>query len=130
METIEIPAHVDFSVGNIHFIGNVRVRGGVHPGFSVEAAGSIEIQRQCGESQHHRRREPDDPGHRLWPGRLPDPGRRQCPYRRCGQARVEVQGNLTVDNYLRHSHCDVGGLLEVTGQKATLWLARRMPSAE
>ncbi len=40
---MEIPGNVDFSVGNINFLGDVCVRGDVCSGFTVRATGSITI---------------------------------------------------------------------------------------
>lgn len=40
---IEVKGDVDFSTGNINFVGNVVVRGSVHPGFTVKAEGDVEI---------------------------------------------------------------------------------------
>ncbi|MBN6185803.1 DUF342 domain-containing protein [Aneurinibacillus sp. BA2021] len=39
----EVKEDVDFSVGNIDFIGNVVVHGNVHPGFTIQAGGDIRI---------------------------------------------------------------------------------------
>lgn len=41
---LEIPGNIDFSTGNIDFAGSVIVEGAVLSGFSVEAAGNIEIK--------------------------------------------------------------------------------------
>src|SRR5690606_15317621 len=38
-----VPGDVDFSTGNIDFIGSVKVMGSVRNGFSVKAAGNVEI---------------------------------------------------------------------------------------
>ncbi|MDU2066539.1 MAG: FapA family protein [Sporomusaceae bacterium] len=40
---IEIKGDVDLSTGNIDFIGSVTIRGSVQSGFSVKAAGDIEV---------------------------------------------------------------------------------------
>jgi uncharacterized protein len=42
-EVLTIPSDVDFSTGNIHFAGSLRVQGNVLAGFSVTATGSVEI---------------------------------------------------------------------------------------
>jgi uncharacterized protein len=42
-DVFEVKADVDFAVGNIEFLGNVRIRGNVQPGFRVVAAGDIEV---------------------------------------------------------------------------------------
>ena len=40
---MDIPGNVDFSVGNISFLGDVCIRGDVRSGFTVRATGSITI---------------------------------------------------------------------------------------
>ncbi|MDF2924697.1 MAG: polymerase [Paenibacillaceae bacterium] len=39
----EVNGDVDFNVGNISFVGTVVIRGNVHPGFSIKAAGDIRV---------------------------------------------------------------------------------------
>ncbi len=39
-----VPEDVDFSTGNIDFVGTVVVRGNVNPGFTVKAGQNVEIQ--------------------------------------------------------------------------------------
>lgn len=43
LNVLEIPRDVDVSVGNIHFNGNVIVRGNVLTDFIIEATGNVEI---------------------------------------------------------------------------------------
>jgi uncharacterized protein len=40
----EVNDDLDFSTGNIDFIGNVVIRGNVHPGFIIKAGGDVKIQ--------------------------------------------------------------------------------------
>ena len=40
---LDIPENVDFSTGNINFLGDVNVRGDVRSGFSVRAMGNIQV---------------------------------------------------------------------------------------
>lgn len=39
----EVNGDVDFNVGNINFVGTVVIRGNVHPGFTIRAAGDIRV---------------------------------------------------------------------------------------
>jgi len=41
---LEVNGDVDFSVGNIDFTGNVKIKGSIREGFRVVAAGSIEVK--------------------------------------------------------------------------------------
>ncbi|WCK52871.1 FapA family protein [Aneurinibacillus sp. Ricciae_BoGa-3] len=40
----EVNDDLDFSTGNIDFIGNVVIRGNIHPGFIIKAGGDVKIQ--------------------------------------------------------------------------------------
>jgi uncharacterized protein (DUF342 family) len=42
-DVFEVKSDVDFSVGNIEFLGNVKINGSVLPGFKIVAAGNIEV---------------------------------------------------------------------------------------
>ncbi|ASS75625.1 hypothetical protein CIG75_11915 [Tumebacillus algifaecis] len=42
-DVFEVNSDIDFSVGNIDFLGTVRIRGNVLPGFRIVAAGDIEV---------------------------------------------------------------------------------------
>jgi len=42
-EVLEVPGHVDYSLGHIDFIGSVKISGDVNKGFNVKARGSIEV---------------------------------------------------------------------------------------
>ncbi|MDR1649137.1 MAG: FapA family protein [Synergistaceae bacterium] len=48
---LEVNGDVDFSVGNINFTGSVKIKGAVREGFSVVAAGDIEV-REVVEGAH------------------------------------------------------------------------------
>jgi len=41
---LDIPGNVDFSVGNIDFLGDVRIHGDVCSGFTVKATGTINVE--------------------------------------------------------------------------------------
>lgn len=40
---LEVPGDVDYSMGNINFLGDVHVRGDITSGFTVRAAGNIQV---------------------------------------------------------------------------------------
>ena len=40
---MDIPGNVDFSTGNINFLGDVNIRGDVLSGFTVRAMGNIQV---------------------------------------------------------------------------------------
>jgi uncharacterized protein (DUF342 family) len=45
-DVLPIPKDVDFSVGNIKYTGDVHIKGGVMPGFTVETEGNVVINGQ------------------------------------------------------------------------------------
>jgi len=45
-DVLPIPKDVDFSVGNIKYTGDVHIKGGVMPGFTVETEGNVLINGQ------------------------------------------------------------------------------------
>jgi len=117
---VEVPSNVDYSVGNIKFIGSVRVRGNVMPDFIIEAERDIEIAGnvekatvRCG-------------GNLAIRGIVF--GQRECLIEAGGdavigavdQAEVRVQGNLEVNSYIRHSTVSIGGSLEVKAKKGNI----------
>lgn len=40
---LDVPGDVDYSIGNINFLGDVHVRGDITSGFTVRAAGNIQV---------------------------------------------------------------------------------------
>lgn len=40
---LDIPGNVDYSVGNINFLGDVHIKGDITSGFTVRAAGNIQV---------------------------------------------------------------------------------------
>lgn len=47
LEELRIKGDVDYSCGNIDFIGSVIVDGSVHPGFKIKARKNIEVKGNC-----------------------------------------------------------------------------------
>lgn len=120
LSTVEVPAHIDYSIGNIDFIGNVKVRGGVMPGFKVIAAGDIEIAGNvekasitCGGNLSIR-------------GIVF--GHEDCEIKVKGnaeinaidQATIEVGGSLVVHSYIRHCIVRAGEKIEVQEGKGSI----------
>jgi uncharacterized protein (DUF342 family) len=118
--SVEVPENLDYSVGNIKFIGSVHIRGHVMPDFSVEAEGNIEIDGnvekaivRCG-------------GNLAIRGIVF--GQKDCLIEVGGeaeigaidQADVMVRKSLTVANYIRHSNVSVGGDLTVKADKGNI----------
>jgi uncharacterized protein len=118
--TIDIPANVDYSIGNISFVGNVRIRGGVMPGFSVSTEGSIEIAGnvekatiQCGGNLDIR-------GLVFGQGACLLEVAGDASIGAVDQATLNIRGDLHVANYIRHCKVAVGGKIEVSGKKGNI----------
>ncbi len=120
LNTVEIPAHVDYSIGNIDFIGNLKIRGGIKPGFVVEARGDIEIADNVEQANI------------VCGGNLTVQGiifgHEDCKITVGGnaelhaidQAILEVQGDLVVSGYIRHCHVKAGSSIDLQGAKSSI----------
>ena len=118
--TIDIPANVDFSVGNINFIGNVRIRGGVMPGFSVIAEGAIEIAGNVEKANIKCGGNLDIHGLVFGQGHCEIESAGTATIGAVDQAVLTIRGDLNVMNYIRHCKVSVGGKVEVKGKKGNI----------
>ena len=122
---IEVPGHVDFSVGNIDFNGDVRVKGGVRDRFVIKATGSVSVGElieaatiECG-------------GTLLSQGGMA--GRMQGKIsvggdliiRYLDQVTGEVRGNLVTDREI--ANCDLVVHGDVRAQRASIIGGRMTP---
>jgi len=120
LSMVEIPENVDYSVGDISFIGNVRVRGGVLPGFSVEAQGNIEIGGNVEKAEIRCGGNLDIRGIVFGQGHCHIECQGNATAGAVDQAELEIYGDLTVANYIRHSRVLAGGKVQLTGKKGTI----------
>jgi uncharacterized protein len=118
--TVEVPAHVDYSIGSIDFIGNVRVRGDVMPGFTVKTKGNLEIAGNVEQANLEVGGNLDLRGIIFGQGNSKITVRGDARIGAVDQAEVRVQGHLKVNNYIRHSLILVGAALEVVGPKGNI----------
>jgi uncharacterized protein len=118
--TIDIPANVDFSIGNINFIGNVRVRGAVMPGFSVTAEGGIEIAGNVEKANIKCGGNLDIRGLVFGQGHCEIEVAGDASIGAVDQAELTIRGDLNVMNYIRHCKVAVGGKVEVKGKKGNI----------
>jgi len=120
LETVEVPAHVYYSIGNISFIGNVRVRGGVMPGFVVEAQGNIEITGNVEKATIKCGGDLDIRGIVFGQGDCTIEVNGDARLGAIDQAKLSVRGDLKANSYIRHCEALVGGAVEVLGKKGNI----------
>lgn len=120
LDTIEIPANVDYSVGNINFVGNVRIRGGVMPGFTVSAEGGIEIAGNVEKATIHCGKNLEVRGLVFGQGSCLIAVAGDASLGAIDQATLSVRGDLHVANYIRHCKVSVGGRIEISGKKGNI----------
>ena len=118
--TVEVPAHVDYSIGNIDFIGNVRVRGDVMPGFFVKTKGNLEIAGNVEQADLEVGGNLDLRGIVFGQGNSRVTVMGDAKIGAIDQAEVRVSGNLKVNNYIRHCTVLVGAALDVVGPKGNI----------
>lgn len=94
---LEIPSDVDLSIGNIDFLGNVIIKGGISDGFSVISGGNIEVHGHIGKCFIHA--EGNIIAHQGIQGK--------------DETQVECKGDLYA-NFIERSNINVGGNLIIT----------------
>jgi uncharacterized protein (DUF342 family) len=111
---------VDYSIGNISFIGSVRVRGNVVAGFSVEAGGDIGVQGNVEKCVIRAGRSLIVRGIVFGQGECTLSAGGNAQLNSADQATLHIQGDLTLSGYLRHCTCLVGGRIELTGKRSNI----------
>jgi len=115
-----VPGDVNLHTGNILFLGTVIVRGNVEDGFSVKAAGNIEVMGNVGKAVHQ--------------GVL---GKNEGKVR-CGKnlyakfvehAYIEVENNVIVTDGILHSYVDSNKKIICQGRRASI-VGGRLRAAE
>jgi len=118
--TVEVPSNLDYSVGNIKFIGSVRVRGHVMPDFIIETEGDIEIAGNVEKATVKCGGNLTIHGIVFGQGECLIEAKGNATVGAVDQAEVKVLGNLVVNNYVRHSSVSVGGGLVVQAKKGNI----------
>ena len=120
LNTVEVPAHVDYSIGNINFVGNVKVKGSVRSGFSVVAEGDIDIAGNVEKSVIKTKGNLTINGIVFGGGECEIEVGGSAMVGALDQAKLKVIGDLKVTNYIRHSDIACGGMIEVLGKKGSI----------
>ncbi|MGE5576414.1 MAG: FapA family protein [Syntrophothermus sp.] len=116
----EVKGDVDFSTGNIDFVGNVVVRGNVLSGFTVRAAGSVEVRGSVdgasiiagGDVVILRGIQGKDRGQLIAGNNI---------YARfLEHAKVEAVGEVVVTEAIMHCDVNAGKKIEVNGKKGLI----------
>jgi uncharacterized protein (DUF342 family) len=120
MSIYEVPGDVDFTVGNIDFVGTVNIHGDVKDGFKVFAGEDLIIQGVVEAA------ELKAGGKLVIAGGLSGSDRAivscqgDATIKYIRNARVEVGGNLTVAQAVMHSKVVVGKKCTVAGKKGVI----------
>jgi uncharacterized protein (DUF342 family) len=118
---LEVSGDVDFSVGNINFTGRVKIKGGVREGFSVVAAGDIEINEVVEGA--HVESSGDVVIHGgvrgMGKGRIVADGSIQLGF--VDQANIRSRGDIRVKNAILHSDVSAqNSVIVLGGQKSQI----------
>ncbi|MCB1216265.1 DUF342 domain-containing protein [bacterium] len=120
MDVLDVNGDVDYGVGNIDFIGSVRIMGNIHPGFHIKAGTDLTI------SGNVDRASLECSGNLQINGIVFGAG--ETVIRVGGDAHVDaldqcelsVRGDLTISNYMRHCTASIGGSLQIESPKGNL----------
>jgi len=120
LDTLVFDGDVDFSVGDIDFVGNLEVRGSVQAGFTLRTKGNMTIGGSVESATV-------DCGGTLRIGGFVfghDKGRVTCRgdayIKGISRAQVDVGGDLTVTAYIMNSHVAAGGRVIMKGDKSAI----------
>ena len=111
---------VDYSVGNIDFIGDVRIVGNILPGFRVHAGGNLTISGSIDRGNLFCGGDLEIRGNVFGAGESRIEVLGNASVESMDQCEVLVYGNLHASNYIRHCLLRVGGDLEISGKKGSL----------
>lgn len=115
----EVRGDVDFSTGNVDFVGNVVVQGSVTSGFTVKALGNVEVRGSVeaatiiadGDIIIHRGVQGGDRG------RLSG---RNVQAKFIQNCRVQATGDVVVDEALMYAEVEAEGRVEARGSKGRI----------
>ncbi len=116
----EVKGDIDYSVGNIDFIGAVVINGDVKSGFTVKATGDVEVngivEDAVIESQGNVLLKMGFIGH--GEGKISAKGNVSARY--CVNQQIVCQGDINIGEYFMHSNVIAGGKLIVTEKKGLI----------
>jgi hypothetical protein len=120
MSIYEVPGDVDFSTGNIDFVGTVTIRGDVKDGFKVYAGEDLIIQGVVEAAELKAGGKLTIGGGLSGSDRAEVSCQGDANIKYIRNARVEVGGNLTVGQAVMHSKVTVGKKITVAGKKGVI----------
>ncbi len=117
-ENLEINGDIDYEIGNVKFLGDITIKGGVINGFEVYSFGSMTVYGTCKGAHLFSSKDMTLKGGAIGDGkedRIKVMGNLHAAYLQ--NAKVEVMGDLTVDDYIYNSEVYCNGSVEVTNKK-------------
>ncbi|MCD6118344.1 DUF342 domain-containing protein [bacterium] len=117
---IQIPGDIDYSVGNIRFLGDVDVSGNVLSGFTVEVQGSLTITKNIENARIEVGKDLKVNGNVFGRGEGFIEVGGDATFNEIDSAKINVMGNLKVRNAIRHSTVRCGGSIELTSSNGVI----------
>ena len=116
----DVKGDVDYSVGNIDFIGDVRIKGSVFDDFTVKAKGSIYVGGSVQSAILEASGSVVVKGGIIGKGRGEVRADEDIVAHFVDDAVLDARRNIIVHNEIMHSHVMAGEKVEVTGKKAVI----------
>ena len=113
IDRLEIPGDIDYSIGNIDFIGSIRVGGNLHPGFELKSGGNLTVVGNIDRGKVFCGEDLEVMGNIFGAGECSIEVLGNAKLTTVDQSEVTVYGNLTVRKYIRHSTVRVGNDLKI-----------------
>jgi hypothetical protein len=117
---IQIPGDVDYSIGNIRFIGDVDIAGNILTGFTVEVEGNLMVAKNIENSRVKVGKDLTVHGNVFGRGGCVIEAGGNAKFNEIDSATMEVMGDLSVRNGIRHSTVRCGGSIQITGKNGVI----------
>lgn len=120
-ENLEINGDIDYEIGNVKFLGDITIKGGVLSGFEVYSFGSLSVNGTCKGANLFSSRDMHLKGGAIGEkkeDKIKAMGNLHAAYLQ--NVQLEVMGDLIVDDYIYNSEVYCNGSIEVKNKKGAV----------
>ncbi|MEP0813604.1 MAG: DUF342 domain-containing protein [bacterium] len=120
LSRIQIPGDIDYSTGNIRFLGDVDVAGNILAGFQLEVGGTLTVRENIENATIRVGKDLIVNGTVFGKSGTVIVVNGNASFREVDSAALDVMGDLVVKNAIRHSTIRCGGNIEITSKNGVI----------
>lgn len=120
LTSIRIPGDIDYSIGNIYFMGDVEVAGTILADFKVEVGGNLKVRDNIENADLKVGKDLTVGGNVFGHGECQIIVGGNASFRELDSAKLDVTGNLQVKSAIRQSNVTCGGNIEVISSNGVI----------